>query len=195
MIDAVLFAARDAIRAAGLGYGVAECEIMEDGRPQANVGNLFVAVHETSSRSTGRNNLDEYVGFAVTLTMRVVVPQARIGDQLLASKLARVRGPGQPSFNARMEQLRALLHMNWQAFVQTGQTPSSANDNLVAWALSASLYGFVEPPQYVGRDKPDLVRGDWFSAEPDTALGIKCELRFDRCRRLQPQTAAIGPFE
>lgn len=195
MIDALLFAVRDGIRAQSFGYGVPEVDIMDDGHPPERVGNIFVAIHEGQSRSTARRNLDEYFAFAITLTMRVSVPVDRIGNTLLASKLARTSGKGQPSFNARMEQLRAFLHMNWRMTVMPNQTPPSANDNLCAWSARATEYGFIEPAGYIGRDKPTLVGGEWFGATPEASdVGLICEMRFDGARRMQPQTAAVGPY-
>lgn len=197
MIDALLFSVRDGLRAAGYGYGVQEVEIMDDGHPPPRAGNIFIAVHEGPTRATNDNCLMEYFAWNLTLTMRVSVPLDRIGDQLLASKLARRAGPGQPSFNARLEQLRAWGHMNWQVTVLPNQTPNSANDNLCAWAPAGTsqVYGFIEPARYRGAEKPTLVGGEWFGSVPEAAdVGLKAELRFDGARRMQPQTAAVGPF-
>lgn len=195
MIDALLFAVRDGVRSAGFGYGEQTCDIQDDGHPPPACGPIYVAIHEGPSRSTARRNLDEYFAFALTLTMRVSVPLDRIGNALLASKLARTAGKGQPSFNARMEQLRAYLHMNWTITVVQGQTPNSANDNLAAWTPSGTVYGFIEPAGYVGRDKPQLVGGEWFGSTPDAAdVGLICEMRFEGARRMQPQTLAVGPY-
>jgi hypothetical protein len=195
MIDALLFAVRDNIRAAGFGYGIPECDIMDDGHPPERCGNIFVSVHEGPSRSTARRNLDEYFAFGVTLTMVVHQPDDRIGTTLLASKLARTSGKGQPSFNARMEQLRAFLHMNWSMTVVTGGPVASANDNLAAWTPSGTVYGFIEPAGFVGRDKPDLRGGEWFGAVPEAkGVGLVCEMRFEGARRMQPQTQAVGPY-
>lgn len=200
MIDALLFAVRDNIRSAGFGYGVAECDIQDDGHPPPRVGNIFVAVYEMSSRSTARRNLDEKYAYGVTLTMRVSIPVDRVGSMLLSSKLARASTNGQPSFNARMEQLRGFLHMNWSIMgvfdaVNTW-TANSANANIAAWSPSSlsPVYGFIEPAGYTGRDKPELVGGEWFGSTPEaTDMGLKCELRFDGARRLQPQTLPVGP--
>jgi hypothetical protein len=196
MIDALLFAVRDAVRAQSFGYGSESlCDIQVDGHPPVGVGNIYVAIHEGNSRSTARRNLDEYFAFAVTLTMRVSVPIDRVGNMMEASKLARTPGKGQPSFNARMEQLRAFLHMNWTITVLQTQTPPSANDNLGAWTPSGEVYGFIEPAAFAGRDKPELVGGEWFGAMADANnVGLKCEMRFEGARRMQPQTAAQGPF-
>lgn len=196
MIDALLFSVRDGIRSQPFGYGSESlCDIQDDGHPPAQCGNIYVAVHEGQSRSTARRNLDEYFAFSITLTMRVSVPLDRIGNQLLASKLARTWGKGQPSFNARMEQLRGFLHMNWPITVLQNQTPPSANDNIANWTQGGAVYGFIEPAGYTGRDKPELVGGEWFGAAPDAQdAGIKCELRFDGARRMQAQTLPVGPF-
>ncbi len=199
MLDALIFAVRDGVRSAGFGYGYPQCELTgPDGRPPPRMGDLFVSVYGGSSHNTAVRNLDERFGFCVTLTMRVSgVPLDRIGDVLLASKLARTTGKGMPSFNARCEQLRKYLHMNWPITVQTGQMPASANDNLVAWCPSdvSSVYGFVEPAHYTGEERPQLVGPDWFSAEPgNESVGLKAELKFEGARRMQPQTQPVGPY-
>lgn len=196
MLDALLFAVRNQVRGAGLGYDAKSCEIMDDGSPPPRCGNYFVAVHSGISRCGTDNNLDERFGFTVTLTMRVMVPLDRVGDRLIASEVARTAGPtGTPSFNARVEQLRAILHMNWKMTVQTGQSPLSANDNLAAWWPSGTVYGFIEPARFRGADAPVLVGGEWFSAMPEaTDVGVKADLRFDGARRMQPQTLNVGPF-
>lgn len=194
MLDALLYSVRDGIRAAGIGYGIAECEICEDGRPPPRCGNLFVAVHDGECRSNADNQLQEYLGFLVTLTMRVTVPLDRVGDQQIARNLARVPLGVRQGFNAKRDQLRAYLHMNWERTVLTGRNPNSANDNLAAWC-AGTVYGFSEPARYRGPEKARLVGGEWFAAEPEAAeMGIVSEMRFEGARRFQPQTAAVGPF-
>lgn len=194
MIDALLYSVRDTIRAAGIGYGIAECEIMNDGQPPARCGNFFVAVHGGSEQSDSDNQLSEYFGFLVTLTMRVTVPLDRVGDQQIARNLARVPLGQRQGFYAKREQLRALLHMNWAMTVITGQTPNSANDNIAAWC-TGTVYGFCEPARYRGSEIPKLVGGEWFAADPDAEdVGIVSELRFEGARRFQPQTTPTGPF-
>lgn len=203
MLDAILFAVRDNLRAQNFGYGSADlCELMDSGMPPSRCGNLFVSVHPGSTNNTGNastRNLDERFDFSLTLTQRVTgIPLDRVGDQLLASKLARKVGPGNPSFNARLEQLRGWCHMNWRATVTTGLPgPNSANDNLIAWAPAGtvSVYGFIEPARYRGAERPTLVGGEWFGADPSAQdLGLKAELRFGDARRMQPQTASVGVF-
>ena len=196
MIDALLYSARDNIRAAGFNYGKAECEIMDDGSPPPRAGNVFVAVHggNSSPGPTNTRNLDELFGFSVTLTMRVVIAADRIGDQLIARNLNLVPLGQRQGFNNKIEQLRTLLHMNWNMTVVQNQTPASANDNIVSWGFG-STYGFIEPARYNGAEIPTLVGGDWFGAKPDsTDFAIKSELRFTGARRLQPQSRDQGVF-
>lgn len=170
---------------------------MGDGRPPARCGNVFASVHGGKSRPGDANdrNLYELISFSVTLTMRVVVPLDRVGDQQIARNIPLLPVGYRQGFDVKVEWLRAYLHMNWGLTVLTGQSPSSANDNISAWA-TGTVYGFVEPARYSGPDgPPHLVGGEWFDAEPDSEeMGIVQELRFDGAKRFQPQTAAVGPF-
>lgn len=196
MTDALLYAVRDGIRAAGFNYGFAECEITEDGRPPPRAGNVFVAVHGGRSRPGQANgrNLDELFDFSVTLTMRVTIPMDRVGDQLMARNVELVPLGQRQGFDHKVEQLRGYLHMNWERTVQTGRTPNSANDNLSAWA-TGTVYGFVLPAAFGGADLPTLVGAEWMGADPDSEdFALKAELRFSGARRFQPQTAATGVF-
>lgn len=199
MIDALLYGVRDGIRAAGMNYGKAECEIVDDGRPPPKSGNVFVAVHGGKTRPgyANDNNLYEFYDFSVTLTMRVTIPMDRVGDQLIARNLALKDVNSVPlaqrqGFNAKMEQLRAYLHMNWRITVLTGQTPNSANDNLSAWA-TGTVYGFSEPARYRPSESPSLQGGEWLGADPDVGeFCVKSELRFEGAKRFQAVLAASG---
>lgn len=196
MLDALLYAVRDGIRNAGFNYGKAECEIMDDGRPPPRAGNVFIAIHSGRSHPGSANdrNLYELFDFAVTLTMRVTVPLDRVGDQLIARNLELVSLGQRQGFNAKIEQLRGYLHMNWARVVLQGQTPNSANDNLAAWA-TGTVYGFCEPMRYNGAEIPMLVGGEWMGSEPDVEdFAIKSEMRFVNAKRFQPQTASVGVF-
>ncbi len=181
MIDALLFAVRDAIWGAGFGYDGKTCDVRDAGEPKPQMGAVWISVHQADSSSKNDNCLMEYFGFNLTLTMRVVVPLDRVGDRLLAVKMARKAGPnGQPGFNARAEQLRAFMHMNWA-------TIGIANNNMVAWETEAPLvYGFTEPARYRGMEIPQLMGPDWLSAEPEGDNGgLKAQLDFRDARRLQ----------
>ncbi len=179
MIDALLYACRDAVRGSGLGYDPTTCTIMADGHPPPRCGNVFVAVHQRGQSGHMMNALDEFYGWDVTLTMRVTIPLDRVGEQLLSKKLAAevARTTG---FNYRAEQVKTLLHMNWGML-------QDANNNLVElYPQAPTIYGFCEPAQSTSMDDPVFVGGEWFSAEPDAQdLGLKAALHFDRARRLQ----------
>ncbi len=193
MIDALLFAVRDGIRAAGMNYDEATVEIMDDERPPPRCGEVFVSINGGMARNSADRNLDEYYDFKVTLTMRVIVPLDRAGDQMMARNISRVPLGQRQGFYARLEQLRNFLHKNWRITVMQNQTPPSANDNLAAWS-TGTVYGFVEPMRYQSYEQPVLKGGEWFSADPeDESVGMKSTLQFVRCRRLQPQTEAVGP--
>ena len=195
MIDALLYAVRDTVRKAGINYDHATCEVMEDGHPPPRCGNYFAAVHGGRVRNDSVRNLDERYDFSVTLTMRVTVPLDRVGDQQIARNIERIPLGERQGFNAKVDRLRALLNMNWQMTVLTGQNPASANDNLASWGSNAT-YGFIEPASYRGPDGPPrLVGGEWFAADPEAAdIGIVQELKFVGARRMQPQTAPVGVF-
>lgn len=167
---------------------------MDDGRPPARAGNFFAAIHDGTARSDADNQLDERYEFTLTVTMRVTVPLDRVGDQQMARNIARVPLGQRQGFYAKIEQLRALLHMNWRMTVLQGQAPPSANDNLAAWS-TGTVYGFCEPMRYTGMEAPKLVGGEWFGADPDAEdVGMKAAMTFGKCRRFQPQTQAVGPF-
>lgn len=192
MLDALLFAVRDGIRAGGINYDHATCGIMDDGRPPPRCGNFFASIHDGMTRSTADNQLNELYEFSVTLTMRLTVSLDRVGDQQLARNIERVPLGERQGFYAKADVLRRFLHMNWKITVQTGQTPNSANDNLIAW-LSGTVYGFCEPMRFTSMEFPKLVGGEWFGAEPDAEdMGIKATLSFGKCRRFQPVTSASG---
>lgn len=198
MLDALLYAVRDGIRAAGFGYGYAECDIGDDGRPVPRAGNWYVAVHGGKARpgSANQRNLYELYDFSVTLTARVTVPLDQIGTALIARNVTLVPLAQRQGFNAKVEQLRGFLHSNWALTVLTSRTPNSANDNLAAWC-TGTVYGFVEPARYRGAEVPTLVGADWMGADPETSgqdFALKSELSFGDAKRFQPQTAAVGVF-
>lgn len=157
---------------------------------------MYVAVHGGRARPGNANgrNLHELYDFSVTLTMRVTVPLDQVGTALIARNLALVPLAQRQGFDAKADQLRGFLHMNWGITVLTGQTPASANDNLAAWA-TGTVYGFVKPAQCQGAEIPVLVGPDWMGADPESGdFAVKSELRFAGAERFQPQTAAQGVF-
>jgi hypothetical protein len=163
---------------------------MADGKPKQMCGKWFVSVHGGSSTSTMMNALNEYFGYSVTLTMRITEPLDRFGSVILASQLARTLAK-ETGFNAKAEQLRAFLHMNWGIL-------QDANTNLVNFLPGGNtVYGFSEPAHYAGREEASFQLPDWFGAPPpetqaefEKNIGLKSELKFEGARRLQ----AIASF-
>jgi hypothetical protein len=175
MIDALLIAVQQDVLGGGFNYDKRSCLIMPDGQPPPGCGDVFVAVHPGGTDGDMMNALDQYLGFSLTLTMRVKEPPDRVGDQLLARNVARRVG-----FNARAHQLGIFLHMNWGVL-------QDANNVLVSLAGDVmTVEGFCEPAQWASMEVPTLVGGEWFGASPDSEdVGLKAELQFERCRRLQ----------
>jgi hypothetical protein len=191
MFDALLFAWRDSCRTIRGFMDASLCEIVGDpeGRPPARCGDWFLAIHQGNYRSVMKNALDEYYGVLLTLTMRVTVPVDRIGDQLLAKKLASQPFPGSTSkfpaasFNQRANMLRAVFHQNWVVI-------AAANDYLVKLLPDVEeVHGFSEPAQFMGGEVPTLVGSEWLGDEPptetdeDVPMALKATLTFDECRR------------
>lgn len=195
MVDALLYAVRDEIRAnASFEQGYATCEIVSKGQPPPRFGNLFVGVSQGATRSTNDNCLNEYFGFNLTLVMRVTVPLDRIGDQLISRNVFQttVKRIG---FNQLAEQLRALVTINGGTNGVSGgwSIIARANQYLIDWNpnWTGDVYGFCEPARYRGMEEPVPVGGVWLGASPDSDdFGVKAELRFVDARRMQ----AIGTY-
>lgn len=185
MIDALLYAVRETVQQNDYGsfsYDYASVQIMPDGHPTPRAGNVFIAVHQKGETSDLANSLNVYYDFALTLTMRLQgYPIERIGEQMLATKLAEQTG-----FNRRANALAVLMHMNWNAI-------SLANEKLQEMMPAVELIsGYSEPARYSGMDFPQFCDAEWFYAEPSGEIeGLKAEINFRNCRR-GPQ--AIGSF-
>jgi len=175
MIDSLLLANQQAIHTAGQGYGPDSCRIMADGYPPAACGNVFLAIHQGSTTSLMDNALDEYFAVTLTLTMRVSIPVDRVGDQLLAQRLAKNIG-----MNRRINWLATFLHMNWEVI-------GIANNLLIELFPEADvIHGFAEPLRYRNSELPSFVGGEWFASAPEAEdVGLKAEIRFEDARRLQ----------
>lgn len=175
MIDALLHAVQSAIRT-GLKYDKSHCSIMDDEQPPRECGDWFVSIFEGGEQSSSHRNLDIYYAYSICLTMKLKgIPLDRVGDSLLARKVAREQG-----WNRRADAIKNLLHMNWNVL-------QTANENMVEFASEAEIiYGFCEPARYMGREKPQLVGPQWFGIDGKTEIGIKGTLYFDYARRFQP---------
>lgn len=181
MIDALLFSVRDEVIAAGFGWDSRTCDIMADGHPPPRAVDWFLAVHQESERGDMMNALNEYYDFTLTLTKALAgTPFDRAGTQLLANTKARTLAK-ETGFNARAQQLKTFLHMNWFVIGRA--------NTLLTEMMEADQFvnGFCEPAHWDDTTLPKPVGGEWFSADPNQKnSGITCEIRFRGARRLQP---------
>ena len=163
--DALLNAVRDTI-CTTLGYKTEiECDVTPFGQPPPNAGGRFVALHGISVKNTmankaGKQALDEYYSFKITVTIKTS-----------ASPYDRKRDGG---IWALALPIRGLVHMSDAAMILATQYDT----NGVTW---------VEPMIFSGGSEPQPKGPDWFWGEgqdPDPT-GIAVELTFSNARRIQ----------
>lgn len=183
---ALLLACRDVLRAplnqtpptlSGLGFAAAQCDVLFDGQPPPNCGELFVAIHPGEWIAEDIEGLKERLDVEITVTVRMaVLPRDR---QSTVSVLA---GAGGKALDQQLEAIRALLHLD---SVQD-QWLNRANTQYIG----AGANGFVEPPRFRGCSRPEPCGPDWFSADSDTQqrlppVGLRQTLRFGGALRVQ----------
>lgn len=175
---ALLTAVRNVLREAapnGLGLPKAQCEIMFDGQPPPNCGELFAAVHPAEWSAEDMEGLSEVYGFDITFTVRVgKVPRDEMGPNALV-------GPTGQSLDDWLEKTRALMHLD------------SVQDQILNAAnkiIGSGASGFVEPPRFRGGSRPEPRGPDWFGADAHThgatpPVGLSQTLMFGGARRVQ----------
>lgn len=181
-MDALLYAVKDLVLQQDFGWDARTLDVMQDGKPPPKTANWFCAVHQAGERGDMLNALDEYYDFTLTLTLAVSgKPRDRWG-YLLATRQVRTLAR-ESGFNARAQQLKDFLHMNWAVVAQ-------ANVLLSEWyAQRYIVYGFAEPAHWAGTEKPEAVGGDWLGADTSAAdVAITAEISFEGARRLQAIT-------
>jgi len=154
--------------------------VQADGHPPPKNAGWYLAIHQDGERGDMLNALDEYYSFVLTLTKTVDgVPRDRLGDKLLCNRLARTLAK-ETGFNARAQQIKTFLHMNWWVI-------GLANQLLVEmYAAEYVVNGFCEPAHWYDTELPRLVGGEWLSADPESAdTALVAEIRFRDARRLQ----------
>lgn len=161
-------------------------QIMDDGHPAPKCGDWFLAIHQAGERGDMMNALDEYFDYTLTLTAKIsAVPRDRLGDAKLTSREIRTLAK-EKGFNAKAQQLKTFLHMNWYVIGQAN------NYLLELYAESQYVNGFCEPAHWEYTDQPKIVGGEWFGADDKSInAGLVAEIRFRDARRLQ----AIATFE
>lgn len=165
---------RDRLRqlasAGGLGYDATNCEVGFDGQPPPFAGEWFVMVHPGEWSGRDIEGLEESIGCQVTVTVRSAkVPRDRQGTNALT-------GPTGQSLDARLEAIRALLHLDYGMV------------DLANATITASANGFVEPLRFRDGGKPEPKGPEWFHADLEGGsppVGLAQTLAFGGAVRIQ----------
>lgn len=163
------------LSSAGLGLDDSNCRAMPDGRPTANCGQLFIAVHPGNWSNSSNLNLDERFNLSVTVTVRAgFAPHDRVGTEVTY---------GEDGVLAWADKIEKAVHRKYHPTDQ-------ANQLLAQWAGDATAYGFSEPLLFLDASYLGVKGPDWFTSDDadgdDVPSGVAVELRFGKARRLQP---------
>lgn len=168
----------------GLGLTQTEVEDMFDGEPPPRCGKRFFSVHRGGRTNSARHSLDEEYTFYVTITLRVNEPFDKIGVSLLSQFQTAKNG-----LDVLADQVRSVIHMSYP--IMNAANATILADVSTQTVPPATVYGFSEPPVFMGDDDPRRVGASWFNASVEDAnppIGIAQTLRFGHARRLQPLT-------
>lgn len=155
------------------------CDITDDGSPKPSSGQVFYGIVGNSFSNTYDLGLDETYDFEIIITLRAgYSPEDRTGSELLL-KPQTVNQPNTGGLWARVEALRAHLHMNDLLRID-------ANTN-ATYGIGNAANGFVVPPVFLGAQYLGAKSPDWFSAEgaDDAITGVAAKLTFGRAERVQ----------
>jgi hypothetical protein len=169
-IYALLKAARDDLRSR-VPLIEAECEVMPDGRPEPKMGRVFAAVHDNGNWwNSSKENLDEMIGFDVTITLKVDTPSDRTGEHRIAK--------ASTGLLALAEKAVIVLHSSYLCMDQA---------NLYLAADGTLGESFVEPPRFSRGSKIQQRGGDWYGAvnEERRPACLTVQLSFRDARRLR----------
>lgn len=150
----------------GLALSAAQCDEQPDGQPPPSAGQLYYAVHENSWTNNDTENIDEYFGVSVTITMRAgYVPKDRHAMALYREMRTK-----------REELSRFMLEQRYVVM------------NLANTKIGENANGFVEPLRFVSGGIIEEKGPDWFSAtsSTSTAAGVACTLVFNNARLVRP---------
>lgn len=190
-LAALLMGVRDHLRSnenGGLGLKEYECEVMPDGEPPEDAGDIYVAIHPSqwTQQNQAGTALDELFGIQITLSARArQIPGHRWGPDLLCKPR---EGTWSGGVYARAEAIRAALHVNYTPTL----TLASGLIDVAALANQTTANGFDgEPLFFRGCSPPVKRRATWWGAvdaPPDEGCpyaGLTLTLSFDPCRRVQ----------
>lgn len=176
-MESLLDAVEDAVRTAG-DYTEAQCGVQPDGMPPPSAGQMYAAIHGGAWDSADQeaHRLDEYLGVAVTLSMRTAfTPRDRVGREAVRK--------AKKGLYARAEVIRAALHMSYTVIL-------AANTAMDATYTDAgrAVDGFVEPLKFSGGGRVQRQGPDWWGGSDDGEggdPGFTLEVNFVQARRVQ----------
>lgn len=157
-------AVRDQLRAAappnfasdyvgyGLGLTAAQCEVMFDGRPMPNAGDLFFAVHHNRRQNQSLTGDSSNFAVDVTISMRCVRPFDRVGPEQIDVS---------DGLEAWADRVTACVWAN-----QWGTSPLGIMNRANNYLPSGS-YPWVEALYPTGNPQPQPQQEAWFNAAND----------------------------
>lgn len=174
---AARLATRDILKTA-LSLNTDQCEVMPDGKPKPDAGELFVAVHPGYWHARDIEGLEEEFGVRVTVTMRLgAVPLDRAGpsaQDLLDAGL-----------DAKCRQVMKALHLD----VSGDAWLNAVNAYISADTPNAPATGFVEPLRFRDGGTSEERGAEWFWAEDaehsDPPSGLSQTMQFGGAVRVQ----------
>lgn len=158
------------------GFAELGADVTIDGQPHPGAGQWFYAVHPGEwSGASEDADLDEYIGFLVTLSLKVgFSPKDRIGRKYIETQKGFEK-------NFRRVIVPPGLHRN-------DSLMNAVNVQILADDPVASQ-GFCEPALFLGMSGPPEFKGaEWFTSAEDTKFayaGMAQTAVFGKARRVQ----------
>lgn len=167
---------REALAPAPWGLGADSVDLQIDGRPAADSGQTYVALHPGPWRGqSGDNDLDEALGVYVTITRR-------LGESPADSTGVAIWGDAD-GIDALARKIVAVLHKSYAAIRRANE------EHLELTGFAAG--GFVEPLLFQDGGAPQVRGPDWFGAVeeaeggPWANAGLSQTITFGGARRVQ----------
>ena len=168
-LAALLEAVRDRLRVE-LNLKDTVCDVEIRGDPPPFAGSVYFAVHPASKRSIIEDVFDENYEVGVTVTQRIIgVPIDRWGGEFLLRNFN--------SIDRRTREVAVQIH---------NQVDVLTRANNIITTDDPTQNGIIEPLRWTGTESPPrVVDGTWFTAQPETDVGLVVEVQFGGARRLE----------
>ena len=149
------------------------CDVMVDGRPPTNAGEIFVAIHAGGFRGLSTEILECSHSLNVTLTFRC----AKTGFDRVGMKNIVDQSLGMGDF---AQLIVEYIHLNYQIL-------HDANERIVK-----TKNRWVEPLRFANSSPPRYVDGNWFHAKEGQEEALVQTIAFSEAKRVQ--FAAFQPY-